>query len=116
MTRYPDIGPESVKRGGVVGPKYLEEAPLVLVKLARPPVVSRGYEMRLTIALDREADGSWIAKVPELNVLLSGNSKQDAIQRAQSAAREIVLDLTGATGLFRRLRQYPEGSTCVLSR
>jgi predicted RNase H-like HicB family nuclease len=27
-----------------------------------------------------------------LNVLLYGNTKQDAIQRAQSAAREIVLD------------------------
>jgi predicted RNase H-like HicB family nuclease len=30
--------------------------------------------------------------VPELTVLLYGNTKQDAIQRAQSAAREIVLD------------------------
>ena len=48
--------------------------------------------MRLTIELDREVDGRWIAEVPELNVLLYGDSKQDAIQRAQSAAREIVLD------------------------
>jgi predicted RNase H-like HicB family nuclease len=48
--------------------------------------------MKLTIELDREADGRWIAEVPELNVLLYGASKQDAIQRAQSAAREIVLD------------------------
>jgi len=48
--------------------------------------------MRLTIELDRELDGRWIAEVPELNVLLYGDSKQDAIQRAQSAAREIVLD------------------------
>ena len=48
--------------------------------------------MRLTIELDREGDGRWIAEVPELNVLLYGASKQDAIQRAQSAAREIVLD------------------------
>ena len=48
--------------------------------------------MRLTIELDREVDGRWIAEVPELNVLLYGNSKQDAIQQAQSAAREIVLD------------------------
>jgi predicted RNase H-like HicB family nuclease len=47
--------------------------------------------MKLTIELDREADGRWIAEVPELNVLLYGDSKQDAIQRAQSAAREIVL-------------------------
>jgi len=48
--------------------------------------------MRLTIELDREVDGRWIAEVPELNVLRYGGSKQDAIQRAQSAAREIVLD------------------------
>jgi predicted RNase H-like HicB family nuclease len=48
--------------------------------------------MKLTIELDREADGRWIAEVPELNVLLYGASKQDAIERAQSAAHEIVLD------------------------
>jgi predicted RNase H-like HicB family nuclease len=48
--------------------------------------------MKLTIELDRELDGRWIAEVPELNVLLYGDSKQDAIQQAQSAAREIVLD------------------------
>jgi predicted RNase H-like HicB family nuclease len=48
--------------------------------------------MRLTIEPDLEVDGRWIAEVPELNVLLYGESRQDAIQRAQSAAREIVLD------------------------
>lgn len=48
--------------------------------------------MKLTIELDREVDGRWIAEVPQLNVLLYGDSKQDAIQRVQAAAREIVLD------------------------
>jgi len=48
--------------------------------------------MKLTVELDREADGRWIAEVPELNVLLYGDSRQDAIQRSQSAAREILLD------------------------
>jgi predicted RNase H-like HicB family nuclease len=48
--------------------------------------------MRLTIQLDNEVDGRWIAEVPELNILLYGDSKQDAIQRVQSAAKEIVLD------------------------
>jgi predicted RNase H-like HicB family nuclease len=48
--------------------------------------------MKLTIELDQEVDGRWIAEVPELNVLLYGDSKPDAIHRAQSAAREIVLD------------------------
>jgi predicted RNase H-like HicB family nuclease len=48
--------------------------------------------MKLTIELDRETGGQWIAEVPELNVLLYAYSKPDAIQKAQSAAREIVLD------------------------
>jgi len=48
--------------------------------------------MKLTIELDREVDGRWIAEVPELNVLVYGDSKQAAIQRAQLSAREIVLD------------------------
>jgi predicted RNase H-like HicB family nuclease len=48
--------------------------------------------MKLTIELGREVDGRWIAEVPELNVLLYGDSRQDAILRAQLAAREIVLD------------------------
>lgn len=48
--------------------------------------------MKLTIELDQEVDGRWIAEIPELNVLLYGESKPDAIRRAQSAAREIVLD------------------------
>ena len=47
--------------------------------------------MKLTIELDREIDGRWIAEVRELNILLYGSSRQDAIQRAQTAAREIVL-------------------------
>ena len=48
--------------------------------------------MKLTIELDHEVDGRRIAEVPELNVLFYGKSQQDAIQRAQSAPREIVLD------------------------
>jgi predicted RNase H-like HicB family nuclease len=48
--------------------------------------------MKFTIELDREADSRWIAEVSESNVLLYGDSRQDAIQRVQSAAREIVLD------------------------
>lgn len=48
--------------------------------------------MKLTIELDREIDGRWIAEVPELNVLLYGDTMLDAIQRAQAASREIVLD------------------------
>ena len=49
--------------------------------------------MKLTIEFDREADGRWIAEVLELNVLLYGDSKQDATRRAQAAAAtKILLD------------------------
>ena len=48
--------------------------------------------MQLTIELDREADGRWIAEVPELNILLYGQTEEDAVQRAQTAAREILED------------------------
>ena len=49
--------------------------------------------MKPTIELDRETDGRWIAEVPELNVLLYGDSEQDAIERAKSAAQEILREL-----------------------
>jgi predicted RNase H-like HicB family nuclease len=48
--------------------------------------------VNLTIELDREVDGRWIADIPELNILLYGGSKEDAIQRAEDAAREIIAD------------------------
>ena len=48
--------------------------------------------MKLTIEFDLEADGRWIAEVPELNILRYGESKQDAMMKAKSAAREILLD------------------------
>lgn len=48
--------------------------------------------MRLTIELEQEDDGRWIAEVPELNILLYGDSKLDAAEKAKAAAREIVRD------------------------
>jgi hypothetical protein len=48
--------------------------------------------MKLTIKLDRETDGRWIADIPELGVLLYGTTKRQAIEAAESAAREIIAD------------------------
>lgn len=48
--------------------------------------------MNLTIELDREVDGRWIADIPALNILLYGSSKEDAIDRAERAAREVIAD------------------------
>ncbi len=47
--------------------------------------------MKLTIELDREVDGRWIAEVPELNVLLYGESRQDAVLRAEAATQSCRL-------------------------
>ena len=48
--------------------------------------------MQFTIELAREVDGRWIADVPDLNILLYGSSRNEAIEKAQSAAREIISD------------------------
>ena len=48
--------------------------------------------MRLVIELEREVDGRWIADIPELNVLLYGATREEAVQKAQDAARDIIAD------------------------
>ena len=47
--------------------------------------------MKLTIEMDRDVDGRWIAEVPELNVLLYGESRQDAVLRAEAATQSCRL-------------------------
>lgn len=48
--------------------------------------------MNLTIKLDRETDGRWIAEVPELNVLIYGAGRDEAIRKAEAAAMEIIAE------------------------
>jgi predicted RNase H-like HicB family nuclease len=48
--------------------------------------------MNLTIDLAREVDGRWIAEIPELNILLYGTSREDAIRQAEDAARQVIAD------------------------
>jgi predicted RNase H-like HicB family nuclease len=48
--------------------------------------------MNLTIELDRETDGRWIAEVPALNVLIYGAGRDEAIRKAETAAMEIIAD------------------------
>lgn len=48
--------------------------------------------MNLSIELDREEDGRWIAEISELNLLLYGSSREDAIGRIEAAALEIIAD------------------------
>jgi predicted RNase H-like HicB family nuclease len=46
--------------------------------------------MNLAIELERETDGRWIADVPALNILLYGATREEAIQKAEDAARLLI--------------------------
>lgn len=49
--------------------------------------------MRLVIEIDHEADGRWIADVPELpGVMTYGSSQQDAVSRVEALALRTVAD------------------------
>jgi predicted RNase H-like HicB family nuclease len=47
----------------------------------------------LQVQLDREEDGRWIAEVPELpGVLVYGQSREEAIERAKALALRVMAD------------------------
>ena len=49
--------------------------------------------MALTIEVEREEDGRWIAEVPELpGVLVYGQTRQEAVERAQVLALRVLAD------------------------
>jgi len=49
--------------------------------------------MKLTIELDRENDGRWIAEVPELPGVLSyGDSREQALKAAEALALRVIAD------------------------
>jgi predicted RNase H-like HicB family nuclease len=49
--------------------------------------------MALTIEIEREDDGRWIAEVPELpGVLVYGQTRDEAIQRAEALSLRVIAD------------------------
>ncbi len=49
--------------------------------------------MQLTIAIDREEDGRWIAEVPDLpGVLTYGRTRDEVIARVQALALRVVAE------------------------
>ena len=49
--------------------------------------------MQLTIEVEKEEDGRWIAEVPELpGTLTYGETRQEAIDRAQSLCLRVLAD------------------------
>ncbi len=49
--------------------------------------------MQLTVSLEREDDGRWIAEVPELpGVLVYGKSQDDAIAKVKALSLRVLAD------------------------
>ncbi len=49
--------------------------------------------MPLTIEVEQEADGRWLAEVPELpGVMASGRARQEAIDRVQALSLRVLAD------------------------
>lgn len=49
--------------------------------------------MRLTVEIDREDDGRWIAEVAELpGTLVYGSSREDALASAKALALRVLAD------------------------
>ena len=54
---------------------------------------ARGIGMGLSVEIEREEDGRWIAEVPQLpGVLAYGQSREEAIARAQALALRIIAE------------------------
>jgi len=53
----------------------------------------------LNVELDREADGRWIADVPELpGVLVYGKTREDALAKVQALALRVLADMIEQNG------------------
>ena len=49
--------------------------------------------MKLTVEVEREDDGRWIAEVPDLpGVLAYGQSREEAIERVQALTLRVLAD------------------------
>jgi predicted RNase H-like HicB family nuclease len=56
-------------------------------------VASNPRPVVFTVEFDREADGRWIADIPELpGVMVYGASKQDALVKVQALAYRVLAD------------------------
>ncbi len=56
-----------------------------------PTVAIKRRPKALIIELDREADGRWIADIPDLpGVVVYGHSKEDALAKAQALALRVL--------------------------
>ncbi|MDQ1523148.1 MAG: hypothetical protein QOE47_1072 [Pyrinomonadaceae bacterium] len=55
--------------------------------------MERGHSMKLTIELEQEDDGRWIAEVLDLpGVLTYGQTREEAVARVQALALRVLAD------------------------
>ena len=75
--------------------------------------------MQLTVGVEREADGRWIAAVDPIGALAYGQTREEAVRKAKAIALEVIADrlahgespLTG-----RKTRHAPLASARTVSR
>jgi predicted RNase H-like HicB family nuclease len=49
--------------------------------------------MRLTVEVEREDDGRWIAEIPDLSgVMVYGDTKEEALTRVEALALRVLAD------------------------
>ena len=49
--------------------------------------------MNLTVELDREVDGRWIADIPEIaGVTVYGNTREEAVAKVQALALRVIAE------------------------
>jgi predicted RNase H-like HicB family nuclease len=54
---------------------------------------TKEFDMALTIDVEQESDGRWLAEVPDLpGVLTYGQTRKEAVDKAQSLALRVVAD------------------------
>ena len=62
--------------------------------------------MRLTVEVEREREGRWIAEVMEVpGAMVYGATRQKAIAKARALARRVLADREEEAGLARILRR-----------
>jgi predicted RNase H-like HicB family nuclease len=66
---------------------------MLVVQAVHFRCTTMGILMNLTVEIEREDDGRWIAEVPQLpGVLAYGQSREEAIARAQALALRVIAE------------------------
>jgi predicted RNase H-like HicB family nuclease len=68
-------------------------------EMSHMPAVATNRAQLFKIEFDREEDGRWIADVPDLpGVLVYGDSKKEALAKAEALALRVLADRIEETG------------------